>query len=235
MKTLFITGLTVLIATSATAQVGIGGLMGVDTSYRIHRGERPTESTTSEPRQMSYKVLDVTKEGCRVWSDFYEADLFIYGIDGYSDRHYTSYIVPIGSYSYITVNGATRKIPAYKVVSDQDVATRALAARERAQAAKAEKDKADQEQMKRDRERQAWYNKAIEEQNKTTKRMVSMRVFEFRKEQATNGLPTAQYQVGKAYLDGENCPTNKTLGVYWLTKSAEQGNADAKAALDELK
>jgi TPR repeat protein len=60
------------------------------------------------------------------------------------------------------------------------------------------------------------------------------KVMAFRLQSASNGLPTAQYQVGIAYLKGEGVETNKGLGFYWLNKAAAQGNPDAKTKLLEL-
>jgi hypothetical protein len=60
------------------------------------------------------------------------------------------------------------------------------------------------------------------------------KVFAFRLQSATNGLPTAQYQVGMAYLKGEGVETNMVLAVFWLSRAAAQGNQEARNKLDEL-
>jgi TPR repeat protein len=62
------------------------------------------------------------------------------------------------------------------------------------------------------------------------------RTIKFRMEQATNGLPTAQCALGQNYLNGtDGFDTNKTLGVYWLTQSAAQGNLEAEELLKRAK
>jgi len=60
------------------------------------------------------------------------------------------------------------------------------------------------------------------------------RVLAFRLEAASNGLPTFQYQVGLAYLNGDGVPTNKELAIYWINESAKQGNSDAMSELERL-
>ncbi len=61
------------------------------------------------------------------------------------------------------------------------------------------------------------------------------RVTAFRLEQATNGLPTAQYLAGVGYAYGrDGFPTNLQLGVYWLRTSSAQGNTDAAEELRKL-
>jgi hypothetical protein len=54
------------------------------------------------------------------------------------------------------------------------------------------------------------------------------RLFEFRKEGATNGLPTSQFSLGKMYLSGDGCETNKELGMIWVRLAAANGNTDAQ-------
>ena len=54
------------------------------------------------------------------------------------------------------------------------------------------------------------------------------RALVFRMEQATNGMPTAQYRLGMSYLAGtDGVKTNRVLGIYWLRKAADQGQDDA--------
>ena len=57
----------------------------------------------------------------------------------------------------------------------------------------------------------------------------------FRMQQATNGMPTSQYRLGMNYVEGtEGVKTNMALGVYWLRKSAGQGQLEAKQAILDL-
>lgn len=80
----------------------------------------------------------------------------------------------------------------------------------------------------------------IQTTNQTTLKIektikVNNKIFINRKEQATNGLPTFQYQLGVSYITGADGETNKSLGRYWLIRSAAQGNEDAEKYLKELK
>lgn len=52
---------------------------------------------------------------------------------------------------------------------------------------------------------------------------------------ATNGDPGAQYSLGIRYLKGSGCETNLEQAVYWLTKSAGQGDIEASNKLATLK
>src|ERR1035441_7145121 len=62
-----------------------------------------------------------------------------------------------------------------------------------------------------------------------------LKSLQFRKESATNGLPSSQYRLGVNYLNGtDGVSTNKDLAVYWLKKSARQGNADSISELEKL-
>jgi TPR repeat protein len=53
-------------------------------------------------------------------------------------------------------------------------------------------------------------------------------------EQAANGDPHAQYKLGKAYIGGQGLLPDIPKAVFWLGKSAEQGNAEAQASLGAL-
>lgn len=53
--------------------------------------------------------------------------------------------------------------------------------------------------------------------------------------QATNGDASAQCSLGEHYLTRRGCSTNIALGVYWLQKSAAQGDIEASNKLASLK
>lgn len=74
-----------------------------------------------------------------------------------------------------------------------------------------------------------------QESDAIKKDLMTVRALQNRKEQATNGLPTFQYQLGVSYITGVDGETNKSLGRYWLIRSATQGNEDAEKYLKELK
>jgi Sel1 repeat len=53
--------------------------------------------------------------------------------------------------------------------------------------------------------------------------------------QATNGDAGAQCSLGEHYLNGQGCQTNRELAIFWLKKSAAQGNSEASNKLATLK
>jgi hypothetical protein len=93
-----------------------------------------------------------------------------------------------------------------------------------------------EEQQRQAAQLQAEYERQKAERLEALKKQqaTQSKVLAFRLQSATNGLPTAQYQVGMAYLNGEGVETNKGLAVYWLSKAAAQGNEEAKAKLSGL-
>src|SRR5271169_4524051 len=87
------------------------------------------ENNKRGPTECGYKILDVTDKGCRIVFSLYgndgTEDVFIYGLAGYSDRCYKGNVIngntlvkDAGSYDYITINNAHRKIPAVKIASE---------------------------------------------------------------------------------------------------------------------
>ena len=52
---------------------------------------------------------------------------------------------------------------------------------------------------------------------------------------ATNGEAWAQCSLGKHYLNGQGCETNRALAVKWLTTAAGNGSMEASNALETLK
>ena len=44
---------------------------------------------------------------------------------------------------------------------------------------------------------------------------------------AEQGYTEAQYNLGRCYYNGEGVSQDYTQAVYWWSKAAEQGNADA--------
>lgn len=52
--------------------------------------------------------------------------------------------------------------------------------------------------------------------------------------QATNGDASAQCDLGKHYLSGIGCETNRSQGIFWLTQAANQGDLEASNKLVNL-
>jgi len=54
------------------------------------------------------------------------------------------------------------------------------------------------------------------------------------KQQSTNNSPSAQFSLGMRYWTGAGVETNAAAALYWLRKSAAQGNAEAQSALSKM-
>jgi hypothetical protein len=52
--------------------------------------------------------------------------------------------------------------------------------------------------------------------------------------EAEEGDVWAQYDLGRCYANGEGVEKDMKKAVYWFTKAAEQGNANAKTNLSNL-
>lgn len=170
-------------------------------------------------------------------------DIFIQNVDAYSDRHYgKTYVWQVGSYEYTTVLGSQRRIPKVKLFSDEDkqkydafVKKRKSDFIEKANELEKRQQEIENNRINEERKKQL----EIENQRQEAENMKHyekvVKLLQNRKEQATNGLPTFQYQLGVSYITGADGETNKSLGRYWLIRSAIQGNEDAEKYLKELK
>ena len=114
-----------------------------------------------------------------------------------------------GTYTYQTVNGGSRTIRKleYGVPCAPDMAN--------VEAMQRQIDEAQKEAQEKQEE------------------LVSKQ-FERLAESATNGDSGAQYSLGIHYLNGIGCETNHDEAVFWLTKSAAQGNMDASNDLQTI-
>jgi TPR repeat protein len=54
------------------------------------------------------------------------------------------------------------------------------------------------------------------------------------RQQAINGISSAQCALGKRYLTGDGVPKDAESARYWLQKAAAKGDAEARAALKKL-
>jgi TPR repeat protein len=59
-------------------------------------------------------------------------------------------------------------------------------------------------------------------------------VIAFQKQRAEEGFPSAQYELGMRFLNGEGVAKDTQAARKWLSRSAEGGNAQARRKLDEL-
>ena len=162
----------------------------------------------------AYKVSDVSSDGARIYVG--EKDYFVYDLTGVlSDRTYDGLqVVSAATYTYTTVNGASRRIPAYRVLTPAE--------------------KAQQQELEVLINQAAikLYNEAqvrSTELKQTASIAAAKRTFAFRKEQADKDSPSALYQylVGKMYLNGEGTEVNTKLGLEYIYKASTNGSQDA--------
>ena len=66
------------------------------------------------------------------------------------------------------------------------------------------------------------------------KREAEMRTVKFLERDAMTGDSSAQYSLGFHYLHGIGCDTNEAMAIFWLTKSAKQGNMSASNDLQDI-
>ncbi|MEO6182402.1 MAG: hypothetical protein ABIP71_04780 [Verrucomicrobiota bacterium] len=75
---------------------------------------------------------------------------------------------------------------------------------------------------------------AIPEKTKEQKAEIQRKTIEFQKKKAEEGAPSAQYDLGMRYLDGDGLEKDLTLAKKWLTASATNGNSQAVKKLESL-
>lgn len=61
-----------------------------------------------------------------------------------------------------------------------------------------------------------------------------LREFQYIQTQASNGVASAQRELGLAYLKGDGVESNRFLGINWLGKAAVQGDSQAHDALEKI-
>jgi len=122
----------------------------------------------------------------------------------------------VGTYTYTTVQGASRTIrkldygipcdaPQWFIDKEKEI----IAANQRAA------------EIKLERERQ----KILEGQTNAVRMLLS---------EATNGDASAQGRLGIHYLNGQGCETNIQTAIYWLQKASIQGDTDSSNILLRL-
>jgi hypothetical protein len=170
--------------------------------------------------EFSGQVVDILPNGIRIngrWGKLgvasQEEDFFVanYPYQVVSDTMISSYehlmAWYVGTYTYATVNGGSRTI--HKL--DYGIPCGPYP------------------------EKTAALQKQIQEE-KQFQRETELKKIESLKEAATNGDGAAQYSLGIHYLHGiAGCETNKDAAIFWLSKSAAQGNITASNDLDEVK
>jgi len=169
------------------------------------------------------KIVDITSDGVRIQGAFhrfsragddYEGDFFVAHfpfvvVDGQdiSDQHLMAWYV--GTYTYTTVMNGSRTIRKLDYGTPCGPAPEFI--QQQIEAAKA---------------------KAIRDKKKNEE--VQINTVRWLQSEATNGSASAQYSLGIHYLNGQGCDTNREQAIYWLQKSAAQGNFVASNKLASL-
>jgi hypothetical protein len=76
---------------------------------------------------------------------------------------------------------------------------------------------------------------AVPEKTKEQKEEITRKTIQFQMKQAEQGAPTAQYDLGMRYLNGDGVEKNLELAEKWFQASATNGNSLAAKKLEELK
>jgi TPR repeat protein len=75
----------------------------------------------------------------------------------------------------------------------------------------------------------------VPEKTPEQKAQLLQKTIEFQKKRAAAGAPTAQYDLGMRYLNGDGLEKNPELAQKWLKAAAANGNSQAAKKLQELK
>lgn len=75
---------------------------------------------------------------------------------------------------------------------------------------------------------------AVPEKTPEQKAQLLQKTIEFQKKRAAAGAPTAQYDLGMRYLNGDGLEKNPELAQKWLKAAATNGNSQAVKKLKEL-
>ena len=223
------------------------------------KADSPAEQPLPEWRFLVCKVISVTSDGLLVSSHEPNADreqagetVFLKNdpfqgtaVDGES---FLTVARMDGRHQYTAILGAGRTVSAYDygtpITSGEEVAGFRQAAAVRASVRAAEQAReTEQKQKQEEQHRQQLQRKEQAEQEvrdlQNFERLdridaQTAKVVEFQKQRAAAGSASAQFDLGCRYFEGIGVPKDLELARQWLTKSAEQGNAQAKAKLTEL-
>jgi hypothetical protein len=175
------------------------------------------------------KIVDVTKEGVRIEGSFgklfdthYNPTVYEYQdffVANFPFEVVTDQVIPeseylmawqVGTYTYSTVNGGSRTIKKLDYGTPSNPPAELI--QKQIEAAKA---------------------RAIADKKRVEQGQIA--AVKFLQPQATNGDADSQCQLALHYLNGQGCETNREAAIYWLQKSAAQGNRQASNKLVTLK
>lgn len=79
-----------------------------------------------------------------------------------------------------------------------------------------------------------WYAPPPREKTKAEKEEAARKALEFQKKQAEEGSPTAQYDLGMRYLNGDGVERNPEAAKKWFELAAKQDHTQAKRQLEQI-
>jgi TPR repeat protein len=89
---------------------------------------------------------------------------------------------------------------------------------------------ADEAETEEERGRERKHQAALRAQEEGTRQ----RVLAYHHQQATNGLGSFQYELGKRYLNGDGVPQDKDLARHWLRSACTNGLSEATNLLGKV-
>lgn len=95
-------------------------------------------------------------------------------------------------------------------------------------------EKAIADELERQRQAGVEASKKAAEAKRQGKLYTDTKVFEFYRQQATNGDGFAQLRLGECFLNGQGTETNLEAAIEWLQKAAAKGNHEASNKLATL-
>ncbi len=174
------------------------------------------------------KIMDVTKDGVRIEGEFGElfGTGYFPGVYDYEDFFVANFpfdvvndqVIPAsqhlmawrsGTYTYSTVNGGSRTIKKLDYGIPCEIPPELI--KQQIEAAKA---------------------RALADKKRAEQGQIA--AVKWLQPKATNGDNSAQYELGLHYLKGQGCESNRESAIYWLQKSASQGNLQASNRLASL-
>ena len=76
--------------------------------------------------------------------------------------------------------------------------------------------------------------KASKEARQKSTNAAMARVVAYQHQQASNGYPSFQFELGKRYLVGDGVETNRSLAIHWLKSACTNGSSEATNLLSKL-
>jgi len=206
--------------------------------WRVVNGRK--SSLVDPPwRFVSGKVLESHPEGMRVHisgSETIWLTNFPYAVA--DNEAISEHAQEIGLHRYTTVLGATATLRKYDCgtpIEEPADSKRLRLANEKAEEERA----AEEDRQAVERERQAAAERArranaAREAREAQRIATLQRVIVLQQQQASNGLPSFQFELGKRYLTGDGVEMNQILARHWLQSACTNGSSLASNLLNHI-